>query len=145
MDVTVVCGPPGSGKSTYVARKAEWGDLIVDLEAILTAISGYPRHRHPRGLVPFARAAKDELVEAIEIGLPGQRAWVIVGGASRAERQSLRQRLGATVIVFEVPAAECLRRIAADGSRTSRDGYWEPIVARWWQEYERDPADTWLS
>ena len=32
--VTVIAGPPGSGKSSYVAGRQRWGDLVLDLDAV---------------------------------------------------------------------------------------------------------------
>ena len=38
--VTVVCGPPGSGKSTHVDGHKQPGDLVVDIDALYVALTG---------------------------------------------------------------------------------------------------------
>ena len=38
MKTIVVCGPPASGKTTYVKQHMIPGDIVVDLDAIIDAI-----------------------------------------------------------------------------------------------------------
>ena len=142
--VTVVCGPPGSGKTTYVREHARWGDLVVDLDAIYVAIGGQGDHRHPIGLLPFALAVRDALYRRLEYSNDVLRAWVITGGAKRSARERLRQRLGAHVIVLEAGLNECSRRIHADDSRGSKDAQ-VALVTKWWQDYRRDGGDECIS
>src|SRR5690606_21260798 len=40
--VVVVCGPPASGKSTYVAERATDADLVLDADAIACRMTGKP-------------------------------------------------------------------------------------------------------
>jgi hypothetical protein len=44
--LTIVCGPPGSGKSTYIREHAKQGDTIIDLDAIMGTLSGKPEHQN---------------------------------------------------------------------------------------------------
>lgn len=39
MQVILVCGPPASGKTTFVRNHMVPGDIVVDLDAIMQAIS----------------------------------------------------------------------------------------------------------
>ncbi|KKK68634.1 hypothetical protein LCGC14_2942110, partial [marine sediment metagenome] len=86
--VTVVCGPPGAGKTSYVQERARWGDLIVDVDAIFAAIGGTAEHGHPPNLLTAALAARDALINSIDAN-PG-RAWIIMGGAKSRERKRLQ-------------------------------------------------------
>ncbi|MCB2007567.1 MAG: HNH endonuclease, partial [Rhodoferax sp.] len=40
--VVVVCGPPGSGKSTYAQDHASPSDLVIDVDVIAARLSGKP-------------------------------------------------------------------------------------------------------
>lgn len=139
--VTVVCGPPGSGKTTYVRERVRWGDLIIDLDAIYVAIGGQGDHQHAIGLLPFALAVRDALYRKLESSAVDVRhAWVVTSGAKQAARDALRQRLGAHVVVLETGPNECARRIHSDDSRGSKDAQVE-LVQTWWREYRVDERD----
>lgn len=134
--VTLVCGPPGSGKTSYVREHARRGDLILDLDAIFMAISGLPWYDKPEELLPFAAEARDAILRRLERPSNVRRAWVIMSGAKRQERESLRQRLRAKVVMLDVPADECMRRIKQDQRRAHQVEEWRGLVERWWREYE---------
>ncbi|HHV61139.1 MAG TPA: AAA family ATPase [Firmicutes bacterium] len=134
--VTLVCGPPGSGKTSYVREHARRGDLILDLDAIFMAISGLPWYDKPEELLPFAAEARDAILRRLERPSNVRRAWVIMSGAKRQERESLRQRLRAKVVMLDVPADECMRRIKQDERRAHQVEEWRGLVERWWREYE---------
>jgi 5-methylcytosine-specific restriction endonuclease McrA len=38
--LTIVCGPPAAGKTSYVREHAQWNDLVIDLDAIIAMLSG---------------------------------------------------------------------------------------------------------
>lgn len=139
--VTVVCGPPASGKTRYVQERARYADLIVDVDALYHAVSGLPWYDKPDALLPFVMEARDALVNRLRRQSDVLRAWVILGGAKRAERDQLRQR-GAHIVVLETPLHECLRRISQDERRAERMVHWQPIIERWWREYEPSNEDT---
>jgi len=62
VDIVVICGPAGSGKSTHVREEAKPGDLIVDVDLIYAALSGLELFHKPPGLLPFFCAARDAIV-----------------------------------------------------------------------------------
>lgn len=144
--VTVVCGPPGSGKSSYVRERARDGDLVLDLDLVAHALTpGAYRaqdvHVTPGTHLRFALACRSAVLAELE--RPNSpTAWIIVGGAGSEERERFRVRYRAEVVVLEVPAAECLSRLYKDeGRRFQIDGL-KPVIERWWQDYERCNMDT---
>jgi len=121
--VTVVCGPPGSGKSTYVKGNIAGNDTLIDLDACLETVSG------------ITDAPKEYLTPAIRMrnrmlaNLAKQRhgsAWFIVSAPTKRERDWWAAILGATVINLDVPIKECERRIKTD---THRQGRLEALTA----------------
>lgn len=140
--VTVVCGPPGSGKTTYVQGQRRWGDLVVDFDALMSALSGgLPWYDGPAALLPFVLSARAAVVERLMQSSELQNAWVIAGLPDAREREQLAAQLGAKVIVLAVPAAECLRRIQKDERRSAALSAWREIVHRWWQDYRPRAGD----
>jgi len=139
----VVCGPPGSGKSTFVQNSARFGDLIVDLDEIFRAISGLPMYEKPETLLPFAIKVKNTLIDAVAAGENKYtNAWIITSGSSAKERDYLARRLRAKVYVFEVSAMTCARRISKDDRRKDKVQLWMPIIEKWWREYRRRDGDV---
>lgn len=136
--VVLVCGPPGSGKTTYVRERAQRGDLILDLDALMSALSGQPWYEAPREILPFALAARDAVLERLNHPHGVRKVWVISSLANKADRERLRQRLNAESVMLDVPPEECLRRIAQDERRAHQLSQWEPIVYRWWREYSEE-------
>lgn len=136
---TVVCGPPGSGKSTYVARHRKTGDLVLDLDTIMAALSGEAIYDAPGELLPFAWQARDAVLERLRRAHGLRHAWIIMGGAKRADRMAVVWSLNARVVMLDVSAAECLQRIKDDKRRPDMArARHEAAVATWWDEYERD-------
>lgn len=138
----IVCGPPGSGKTTYVERRMVRGDVIVDFDALASAISGLPWYDTPPNVIAFAVAAKAALIARLERDGRPARAWVITSGQTRSERHELRDRLNAEVVVLEVAPDVCYDRIRDDERRNTRPEHWQVIIARWWSQYESSDEDT---
>lgn len=134
----VVCGPPGSGKTTWVTNRQRWGDVVVDMDELFVAVTGLPWYEKPEALVKLVLELQETALRWIERN-PARfvNAWVITGGAKAAGRARLAGRLQAKVVVLETPPDECLRRIAADTRRAEKMERWSPLVYKWWREYER--------
>lgn len=134
--VTIVTGPPGSGKTTYVTERAQWGDLIVDVDALYAALSGLAWYEKPEALLPFVIEARDAILDRLHESSDLRQAWIVTSEARQAELERMKSRYNATVLVLEIPPAECLRRIANDPRRSSTAEQWRPLVDRWWATYQ---------
>lgn len=135
MPITIITGPPGSGKTTYVTKHAQWGDLIVDVDAIYSALSGRPWYEKPAPLLPFVLDARDAILDRLHAQSDLRHAWIITSEADHAELQRLKARYNAKLLVLETDPAECLRRIATDERRAGTAPQWQPLIARWWDTY----------
>jgi 5-methylcytosine-specific restriction protein A len=130
--MTVVIGPPGSGKTSYVRERVKYGELVVDFDELFRALTMRPMWDHPVQALNAVRSVRDHVIENL------QPAWVISTNAGRDYREGMREKYGAHVVVLETPAEVCLARIAADGRP---DNDWGDKVAAWWSGYERDERD----
>jgi 5-methylcytosine-specific restriction endonuclease McrA len=134
--VTIVYGPPGAGKTTYVKEHARWGDLIIDFDALYAALSGLDWYEKPAALMPFVASARDAVIDRLHRDSEVRHAWVITSEPDGQKRRALQSRLGARLVFIEVSPQECLRRIAADPRREVKG--WEEIVSDWWHNYTPD-------
>lgn len=136
----LICGAPGSGKTTYVAQHAQRGDLIIDVDALYHAMSGLPWYDKPKSLLGHILAARDGALDELS-RTPDVNAWIIADVPTRTERDAFRARLNAEVAVMETPVIDCLERISQDGRRAGQLQEWMPRVLDWWRRYERDERD----
>lgn len=132
---TVVAGPPGSGKTTLVRSRAQWGDLIVDLDAIYSAISGLNWYDKPSGLLPFAFACRDALVRQLSEPSDVRHAWIITSEGKPTALNRLCEQLGAELVILDIDVNECIRRICQDERRMKNWQQWEELAQRWHREY----------
>jgi len=148
----LVCGPPASGKTTYVEKCRDTGDLVYDFDTLACAI--YCKRAALTGSHSFPGGQKeyDEISQIITPmreamitvwkGLrPRPRLWLIMSGASREHREYMAQRLfNANVIVLQTSQEECLKRCASDPIRRQHYGFWDGAILNWFLAYERDSA-----
>lgn len=138
--LVIVCGPPASGKSHYVAARAGAGDLIVDLDRIAAELSGEPEHLWDRSWLSAALRRRNALLGELGKVSGWPAAWLIVSEPVAEHRQWWADKLQPReVVVLEVRPAQCLRRIADDPARDHvRDA---TAVDRWWSLYRRRDGD----
>lgn len=135
--VTLVCGPPGAGKTFHVEQKRAAGDIIVDLDAIKSAITGMPWYYGDEDAMPFVFEARDAIIKRLYRPTVVRRAWVIGSCPQRLDRQ-IYESAGAKVVILDVPPEICEQRIRADSRRANQIKKWIPIIRQWWYDYERD-------
>lgn len=132
--VTIVVGPPASGKTTWVQKQAREGDLIVDVDALFVAVSGLEWYHNPAPLLPFVVAARDALIGRLAEPSEVRAAWVITTNTDRRALERMRETLGARLEVMEVSPGECKRRIAADARRENREA-WFKLIDQWFARW----------
>lgn len=75
--ITLVYGPPGAGKTTYVRERAKPGDLVVDYDAIAEAL-GSPDRQHTERIHGAVMAARGAVLTSIRQNRTGADAvWII--------------------------------------------------------------------
>ena len=115
--LSLVCGPPGAGKSTWVRAQAGPDDEVIDLDAICAEVSGTARRGWPLDIKRRAMQRRNAMLRGLaESDAP--RAWFIVTGGQGRARERWAKALGAGQIVLVVAQREeCVRRIMADEDR----------------------------
>lgn len=142
--LTIISGPPCSGKTTYVNDHAAPNDLIIDLDGILQRLN--PAYKHWSGGLDQSLFNKAIRIRNSLLGSLCQRsrgrAWFIVSAPAPAERRWWKERLGGEVVLLHPGAAECKRRADHRGTPNAKDGVdaWEKASRSPWVKPEAKPA-----
>ena len=136
----LVCGPPGAGKSTYVARHWRKGDIVVDLDRLKEALSCLPGHEAPDHVLPLALAAQAAVIECLRAGANINKAWIIACAPTGYARQDWVDRNSASIVMIETTVDVCVERTK---ERPQPPGYrtWRDLAESWWQEYQPRDGD----
>jgi shikimate kinase len=135
--LTIVCGPPGSGKSTWVNRRKAPGDCVIDLDEIRAAITDKPLYNATDELsLQAAVVQRNYMLHDISWKLY-DHAYFILGAPTAVEREWWSDRLKPVdVIVLNTPLEECIKRIQSDSRRPENIKRQHIAAAqRWWQRY----------
>ncbi len=117
--VYLVCGAPGSGKTTYVMQHKESGDFILDLDIIRQAL-GAP-HKTAECFQRQILMIRDMLYSEIANQRIGcKNVWVISGLPQRSKRLAVAQQLDAEIIFIKTKKIDCIRRILKDSNRKDK-------------------------
>lgn len=127
--LTIVCGPPASGKATFVSQRAKMHDHIICLDTIMQDLS--PRYQHwakalDKHLLNAAVRERNARLGALKQAATGQ-AWFIISAPTQAERDWWQGKLGGEVVLLHPGVEECRRRAMARGTPRAVDGInlWE--------------------
>ena len=145
--LTIVTGPPGAGKSTYVANRKSDQDVAIDVDAIVAELSG-TQARRPEIKSRFLLSALLERNRRLQslAKATAPHAWFTIGAPNGGMRHRWARTLGASeVIVIETPLDECVRRIKADPLRAALAHELIGAVELWWSTYSACPLDKIVS
>jgi predicted kinase len=139
--VTLVCGPPASGKSTYVEQHKGEHDLIVDLDVIASEMAGTGLHDWGIKWLGGAVRKRNEMLANLhkEEAKRHAMAWLIATEPKAEHRQWWVDVLGVSrVVVIETPADACEARMLTMPGRSLRSGG----ARQWWVGYTRRHDDN---
>lgn len=146
--LTLVCGPPGAGKSTWVRNRAAPGDLVICMDTIARE---YLRANRRVALAPeqvgdVLRLRNEMLGDLMRRSARGRwpHAWLIALEPEARWRAWWRDTVKpARVIVLATPAEECKRRVAADAAAgDARSAAAPALIDQWWSSYTPSLGDT---
>jgi predicted kinase len=115
--VTIVCGAPGSGKTTYAASYADPFDTIIDLDDLKEFVGG-TRWDADYTVTAKALRIRDTILNDLH-RVEHSAVWLILSGRTDRERKAWAKALGgASVVVMPTPKRECIRRVKAEPERS---------------------------
>lgn len=134
--ITIVCGPPASGKTTYVNEHRRRGDLVVCMDRLYEALSSQPYYDKPSILLPYVVAARDAVLQKLAVCKDARHGWVITGGATHQQREMLMKSLGTnSLVLLATSNSECKRRVRNDTRRSTNAHQWDALIDEWWAKY----------
>lgn len=143
--LTMVCGAPGSGKSTFINQRKRADDIVIDIDAILQELSGDVVRTVERRNAYFLEAflERNRRLVALSSEQRSIAAWFIIGAPKPAVRALWADQLKpCDVVVMETPAHVCRARIEAEPMRAPTAASMLEGVTTWWDRYERAEIDT---
>ena len=135
--VYYVYGSPCSGKTTFVNNIKGNSDIVVDIDNIWQCVTGGERYNKPNALKTNVFMLRDCLFDMIRTRAGRwERAFVIEGGALKADRERKIELLGAEPIFIDTNKQTCLNRLASDTERTQEQkNEWAKYIDTWFNDY----------
>jgi hypothetical protein len=126
--VTVVVGPPGNGAACFVAANAAPGEVIIDLAAIITEISGLPATADTGKWIVPALGRRNEMLAALaKASGEVAGAWLISPAPAQWQRDHWSRVLAAKIVLLDPGKAAAIEGARAEGIEVR----W---VHRWYSE-----------
>ena len=139
-NVFLVCGSPGSGKTTYVLRHKGQNDLVVDLDYICAALMGEGGgvRLDFRPVLQTALEVRRLLYECVQQRRgKWERAFVVTATADALEMRRIAQELSAELVLIDTPLKDCIAHIRSDPQRNKSRRKFERLAAEWHEKYRQ--------
>ena len=129
MTVYLIYGSPCSGKSTYIKKHMQDGDLVCDVDLIYQAISNRDSHDADLYVHEVALQIKDNLLDIIRDRQGGWKNAYVVSIANTKEKVvQARERVKADECIYiDTPFETCMER-AKD-----RPFYFQLLIQEWFE------------
>ncbi len=130
--LTLITGPPGAGKTTWVEQHRQPGDLVIDFDKIAEAIGSTSGHDHNPGVTSAARMARAAILRGLKRGdVQAERAWII--SANPDAEQFIPHHDAVTI---DPGRDETHRRARAAG----RPPTWATLIDDWYNQRSDAPT-----
>ena len=116
--VTVVCGPPASGKTTYIKQHMGERDLVIDLDLIRARLSDKPIYQGGDYWLTKSITMRNLMLESLQQNKHNfKKCWFAVTAPTPGIRSWWKRKLNAEVIIINPGIKECIKRLQADARR----------------------------
>jgi len=131
-NVYIVYGSPLSGKNTLVRELMQYGDIVLDMDALWQALTLQEAYIKPKNVRFNVFAVRDNILDQIKTRY-GQwyDAYIIQSLPEKYERERLSKELGAELIYCEATREECLKRRI----ESKRPEVWDKYINEWFEKY----------
>ena len=130
VDGVLVYGAPCSGKREYVKAQLSPGNLVIDVDALHTALTGMRTYDHEPEILPFAYEARDAVRDKLERDGFDGRVWIIATAPKVAQRKVWR-KLCRREQYIEADVNACRER-----ARLERSREWLGYINQWFADFE---------
>ncbi|MFW8567055.1 AAA family ATPase [Orrella sp. 11846] len=109
--LTLVCGPPGAGKTMWVTEHAKKDDLVIDLDVFAVSVIGKPLwEASKRERAQVIRARNDLLADYMR-GKTGHQRCYLIDTAGSFKRRKFWSDRNAEVVIVDTEKEICKQRI----------------------------------
>ena len=137
--VVIVYGAPRSGKTTYVLEHKDEHDIVIDLDAIITALGLSDKRYKDNNIMYLALDVRDFLYEKLankDSNFDCKTVWIIGGLPKKKEREELAERLNAQLVYIPCTESEAERRSRED-NLYGDEIYAEDLVTFYFNQLEK--------
>lgn len=129
----VIYGPPGAGKTTYIAEHRKVGDVVIDMDALAVALGSPDYHDHPSSIKKVAGYIRVVAIrKAFEVGVD---TWVV---DTWLRTGILHETPGCEYVLIDPGQTVTLRRAELDGRpESSMDA-----IRRWYLDPPTPPRSA---
>lgn len=122
MRTVIVCGPPCSGKNTYVNGHIQQGDILIDNDRIKEAFfPGYMRKYDDAQANRLANNIKSIAIqEAANLLMTGRTMWIVTCTQNPSFYKELIEKLDAEIVRIDKDKQECIQNLLKDDSREDK-------------------------
>jgi hypothetical protein len=145
--MTIVCGAPASGKSTYVAKQMQGSShMLIDVDGIGRKKFGRPARALSRPELLDCLRARNDMLGSFMSGdydKSVKHLWLIVAEPRAEARQWWAEHVRPkSIVVVETPLGECLARALKDEDTVKRRGAGaREAIEQWWRAYTKREGD----
>lgn len=145
--LTIVCGPPCSGKSTLVQERKQKSDIVIDLDLISKNINPayVPWGEYNAELLRQSLRVRNAILGSLNKMSFGS-AWLIVSAPTHEERSWWRNKLDGVIVLLNPGMDECKRRaiVRNTPSAVPAIGAWyDASLKHWMKPNKRIGLDGW--
>lgn len=132
----IVCGPPASGKSTYVRENAHSGDLVVDFDEIKRCfVFGVKKAGSAGDFHILCELVRERVYSWIQDYKGRFDVWIIESLPRHEEREEIARRLSCNdMILLDPGESVCVWRAMHDEEREDKDLQIK-IIGEWYDRY----------
>lgn len=132
--LTIVTGPSGGGKSTFVRRKAAPSDLIISFDIIRDSLRPAFSAKQSGALLEATLNARNDMLRSLSASPTfAPRAWFIVSAPDPTERERWLATLGGEMVLVAPSLATCFDRIRGDLTRQYDWTRRMRLADQWWK------------
>lgn len=140
--VYIVYGPPRAGKSTFVEEHMQPFDIVIDVDAIIAAITADGARHSKQPALYLALDIRDYLFKQLEQEATSKNfncknVWIVGGFPKKKEREELASRLKAELILIECSIEEATSRAELSNLYDDDLQYAKDIVREWFNLYQK--------
>lgn len=132
--IKVVCGFPGSGKTSYIKKNIKRNDLVFDYDEIQAVLTLQVKHIDNKGIRPYLSEILKNMINRSKNDSEINTLWIIRTVPDSSFRNMLE---GCDVEFFYINKTvfECLEQISNDPERKDSDKNWYSLLMDLQNEY----------